>query len=106
QRSADITEVPLPHPGLRDEEFSDRSAKSCSAHGNDENGEGEQDQGWRREGNQSRSDRARRGYPWRSAQIPARLKGNGRSFASVLHGGGAGRWDGDAAAVQRGAGAR
>ena len=36
QGFADITEVTLPHPGLRDEEFPNRSAKSRAAHGHDE----------------------------------------------------------------------
>ena len=60
QGSADIIEVALPNPRLRDEEFPHRSAQSRAAHRDDEDRKGKQDQGRRREGNQSRSDRARR----------------------------------------------
>jgi 2-methylcitrate dehydratase len=41
--------------------------------------------------------------PRRSAQVPPRLARNGGPLAALLHGGGPGRWDGDAAAVPRGA---
>ena len=58
-------------------------------------------QGRRREGNQSRSDRARRRHSGRSAQVSTGLEGNRRSFAALLHGRRTGRRNGDAAAVQR-----
>ena len=74
QRPADLAEVALSNSRLRDEEFPDRSAQSLAADCDDEDGQGKQHQGRRREGNQSRSDRARRGHPGRSAQVSARRR--------------------------------
>src|SRR5262249_7426238 len=106
QRPANLTEIALPHSGLRDEKFPDRGVESLAADRDDEDRERKQNQGGRRERNQSRSDRASGRHSGRSAQVSARFKGNGRSFASLLHGGRTRRWDGDTTPIQRGTRAR